>query len=101
MASTPCTIESCKRVSNNLCEHCQQLVCTKHYIEHIKIANDKLPTLADELNCFINSIQERDFTQHVFEQIEQWRDQTHQHINDLCEAKKNSLKIEINEKIHK
>ncbi len=99
MASAKCAVEECKRSSDNRCDHCQAQVCTKHYIEHIKLVNAKLPSLSDELNSIINSMQEQDFTRYVFEQLEQWREQSHRHIDRLCDEKKQELKAEIDQKI--
>jgi hypothetical protein len=99
MASAKCSIDSCKRNSDNVCDHCQGPVCTKHYIEHVQLVNAELPSFSDELNSIINTIQEHDFTHYAFQQIEQWREESHRRIDNLCEEKKEQLKIEIAQKI--
>ncbi|CAF4844872.1 unnamed protein product [Rotaria sp. Silwood1] len=99
MTSSKCSIDGCKRNFDTVCDHCQGQVCTKHYIEHIKLSNAELTSLSDELNLIINTIQQRDLTHHVFEQIEQWREESHQCIDELCEEKKRQLKFEISQKI--
>ncbi len=99
MASSKCSIDSCKRNSDNVCDHCQEPVCTKHYVEHVQLVNAELPSFSDELNSIINTIQQHDFTHYVFEQIEQWREESHRRIDKLCEEKKQQLKSEISQKI--
>jgi hypothetical protein len=99
MASSKCSINDCKRSGDTLCDHCQSQVCTKHFIEHVKLANAELTFLSDELNSMVNSIQQYDLTSHAFKQLEQWREESHQRIDELCEEKKRQLKIEIDQKI--
>jgi hypothetical protein len=98
MASSKCSIDDCKRNSDHACDHCQRSVCTKHYIEHVKLANGELPNFSDELNTMINTMQQHDFSQYAFEQIEQWREESHRRIDNLCDEKKQQLKIEIDQK---
>lgn len=98
MASSKCSVDSCKRNSDNLCDHCQEPVCTKHYIEHVQLVNAELPSFSDEINSIVNTMQEHDFTQYAFEQMEQWREESHRLIDRLCEEKKQQLKIEISQK---
>ncbi|CAF1099506.1 unnamed protein product [Rotaria sordida] len=99
MASSKCSVDGCKRNSDTLCEHCQNQVCTKHYIEHVKLANNELTTLSDEINLMVDKIQQQDLTHHVFEQIEQWREENHRRIDEICDEKKRQLKIEIGQNI--
>lgn len=99
MASSKCSIDSCKRNSDNVCDHCHELVCTKHYIEHVQLVNTELPSFSDELNSILNTIQQHNFTHYVFEQIEQWRAESHRRIDKLCEEKKQQFQIEISQKI--
>ncbi|UJR27907.1 hypothetical protein I4U23_009168 [Adineta vaga] len=93
--STPefnmCSAPDCKRNASALCLHCDQHVCTKHYLEHVKITNDELLPLADQLNTIINSLQELSIdkvSQSAIEQLEQWRKNSHQRIDELFEEKK-------------
>ena len=58
MASSKCSIDGCKRDFDILCAHCQNNFCTKHYMEHVKLANDQLIPLADKLNSIIDSVQQ-------------------------------------------
>jgi hypothetical protein len=74
-------------------------VCTKHYIEHVKLVNAALPACSDELNIIINRMQQYDFKQYAFEQIEKWREESHRRIDNLCDEKKEQVKIEIDQKI--
>jgi hypothetical protein len=99
MASSKCSVSSCKRDFDILCAHCQSNVCTKHYIEHAKLANDELVPLADHLNSIINSIQQLDPLRQAFQQLEEWREISHRHIDKLCNEKKRLLKVEVEHKV--
>ncbi len=99
MASSKCSIDGCKRSSDNVCDHCHGPVCTKHYIEHVQLVNAELPSFSDELNSIVNTMQQHDFTHYAFEQIEQWREESHRRIDKLCEEKKQQLTIEITGKV--
>jgi hypothetical protein len=99
MASSKCSVDDCKRHSDNVCDHCQGPVCTRHYIEHVKLVNAELPALSDELNSLVNTMKQHDFTRYAFEQIEQWREESHRRIDELCAEKKQQLMTEIGQKI--
>jgi len=101
MASSKCSVNGCKRDFDTLCAHCQHNFCTKHYIEHAKLANDELVPLADRLNSIISLIQQLDPLHQAFEQLEQWREMSHRHIDQLCEEKKRQLQAEIEQQIEK
>jgi hypothetical protein len=101
MASSKCSVTGCKRDFDTLCAHCQKNVCSKHYIEHVKLANDQLVPLADQLNSIINSIQQQDPLHQAFQQLEQWREKSHQHIDKLCNEKKQQLQVEVQQRINK
>jgi len=99
MAASKCSIDGCKRTSDTLCDHCQGQICTKHYIEHVKLANGELACFSDELNTIINTIKQHDFTHCALEQIEQWRQESHRYIDELCDEKEQQIKVEIGQKI--
>jgi hypothetical protein len=89
-----CSASECKRDANALCLHCDKHVCTKHYLEHVKLTNDELLPLSDQLNSVINTFQRFDTTclsQFAVEQLEQWRAESHQCIDKLCDEKKKML----------
>ncbi|CAF2849710.1 unnamed protein product [Rotaria sp. Silwood2] len=100
MASSKCSIDGCKRNSDALCDHCKSQLCTKHFIEHVKLVNNELPALSDEINSIVDKLQQRDLTRYVFEQIEQWREESHRRIDEICDEKKQQLKIEIDQNIN-
>ncbi|CAF1509832.1 unnamed protein product, partial [Adineta steineri] len=80
IALTMCSSPECKNDANALCLHCDKHVCTKHYLEHVKLTNDELLPLADQLNTIINTLQEINVThisQLAMEQLEQWRLESH------------------------
>ena len=99
MASSKCSVVDCKRNVNNLCDHCQQWVCTKHYIEHVQLANNELPELSEQLDAMMKKMEEHDFTRCAFEQIDQWREESYRRIDELCEERKQQVKTEITDKI--
>jgi hypothetical protein len=99
MASSRCSISGCKRDFDTLCAHCQCNFCTKHYFEHVKLANDELVPLADRLNSMINSIQQLNPIHQAFQQLEQWRAMSHRHIDKLCNEKKRQLQAEVEQQI--
>jgi hypothetical protein len=57
--------------------------------------------LADQLNTIINSIKQHDPLQQAFRQLEQWRENSHQHIDQLCNEKKKQLQVIVQEKVEK
>ena len=91
MASSKCSVDSCKRDFDTLCGHCQKNVCSKHYIEHVKLANDELSPLADRLNSLINDVQQTTPLQHVLKQLEQWRSNAHRQVDRVCDERKQHL----------
>ncbi len=99
MTSSKCSVSSCKRDFDTHCTHCQCNFCTKHYIEHAKLANDELVPLADRLNFMIDSIQQYDPLHQAFQQLEQWREISHRHIDKLCNEKKRQLQVEVEQKV--
>jgi hypothetical protein len=101
MASSKCRIDGCKRGFDTVCAHCQGNFCTKHYIEHAKLANDELIPLVDQLNSMINTIQQLDPVHQAFEQLEQWRQISHRHIDEVCDETKRELKVEVQQKVEK
>jgi type I site-specific restriction endonuclease len=101
MASSKCSVDGCKRDFDTLCAHCQSNFCTKHYFEHVKLANNELVPLADRLNSIINSIQELDPLHQAFQQLEQWREMSHRQIDKLYNEKKRELQAEVQQKLEK
>ncbi|CAF3484948.1 unnamed protein product [Adineta steineri] len=94
IALTMCSSPECKNDANALCLHCDKHVCTKHYLEHVKLTNDELLPLADQLNTIINTLQEINVThisQLAMEQLEQWRIESHQRIDELYDDKRKTL----------
>lgn len=87
MASSKCSIDGCKRTSDTLCAHRQSQVCTKHYIEHVKEANQELASFSDDLNSLVDLCQQQQPPQRALEQLEQWRDENHRRIDQIYEEK--------------
>jgi hypothetical protein len=70
-------------------------------MEHVKLANDQLVPLADQLNSIINSIQQQDPLHHAFQKLERWREKSHRHIDQICTEKKQQLQAEVQQRINK
>ena len=101
MASSKCSVDSCKRDFDMLCGHCQKNVCTKHYIEHVKLANDELCPLADRLNSLINDVQQSTRRQDVLKELEQWRSDAHQQVDKICDETKQHVQQSVEIKLSK
>ena len=101
MASSKCTINSCKRDFDMLCGHCQKNVCPKHYIEHLKSVNQELIPLADNLNCIVNDIQQGVPLQDALNKLEQWRSHAHQQVNEVCNNTKQHIQQIVEIKLSK
>ncbi|CAF2068019.1 unnamed protein product [Rotaria magnacalcarata] len=99
MTSYKCSVDACKRNSDVLCVHCEDHVCNKHYIQHIKLVNNELFAFSDEINALVNKAQKYDLTNPVFEQLEQWRVEQHRQIDEICDKKKLQLKIVLDRTI--
>ena len=99
MASSKCSIVGCKRTFDTLCDHCQSHVCTKHYIEHVKEANQQLPSFSDDLNAMVDLCQQKHPLQRALRQLEQWRDENHRRIDQIYEEKRQQVQIVIEERM--
>jgi len=66
-------------------------MCSKHYIEHVKLTNDELSPLADRLNSLINDVQQTTPLQHVLKELEQWRSDAHRQVDRVCDERKQQL----------
>ena len=89
-----CSLDACKRDASVLCLHCDKYVCNKHYYEHVKLTNDELVPLSDQLNTLIENLQQMNVTrmsQHAEEQLEQWRQENHRRIDKVYNEKKKLL----------
>ncbi|CAM4810501.1 unnamed protein product [Rotaria magnacalcarata] len=73
------------------------LVCTKHFIQHVKQANAEPIPFSDELNSLVDKIQQHNPTIDIFERLEQWREETHRRVDEICDEKKRQLKIELDQ----
>ena len=101
-ASKSCSIIDCKRDAGALCLHCATYVCTKHYLEHVKLANDELLPLSDQLNTLIDNLQKMNvvrLSQHAEEQLEQWRRTSHSRIDEAYNEKKKTLNNIVEQKL--
>ncbi|CAF3889225.1 unnamed protein product [Rotaria sp. Silwood1] len=97
-----CATSGCKNISNAQCLHCNTFVCTKHYLEHVKLTNDDLAHLSDQLNSIVYRLNQFNITclaKHATEQLDQWREESHRIIDKLCDEKKASLETIIQLKL--
>ncbi|CAF3611772.1 unnamed protein product [Rotaria socialis] len=98
MDTLKCSIDTCKRDFNILCNHCHIQVCTKHFIQHVKQANAELIPFSDELNSLVDKIQQQNPTIDIFEHLEQWREESHRRVDEICDEKKRQLKVQLDQR---
>ncbi|UJR21877.1 hypothetical protein I4U23_024950 [Adineta vaga] len=95
MSALVCDVTGCKRDYDTVCTHCQVNFCSKHYLFHVKKANQDLVPIADQLNAMINKIQYTNPMHQAFQQLEQSREMSHRHIDNLYDEKKRQLQFEV------
>jgi DNA repair exonuclease SbcCD ATPase subunit len=93
-------VEACKREAETHCYHCSRDVCTTHYLEHKKSIQEQLPTFVDEVNVIYDRLRRGDKNQatsapsylvNVYNQLDQWRVDCHQHIDTVYQGVRNQL----------
>jgi hypothetical protein len=93
-------VEACKREAETHCYHCSRDVCTTHYLEHKKSIQEQLPSFVDEVNVIYERLRRSDKNQapsassylvNVYNQLDQWRVDCHQHIDTIYQGVRNQL----------
>ncbi|CAF1389004.1 unnamed protein product [Adineta steineri] len=95
MSALICETKGCNRDFETVCAHCHASFCSKHYVTHIKVANNDLVPLADELNSMINKIQYTNPIHQALHQLEKSRETSHHNIDTIYDEKKRQLQFEV------
>jgi hypothetical protein len=93
-----CQIASCKREAATLCYHCQQEVCHTHFNQHSSMIMTDVYSLADQINILNDDITALSIAQirnSLFNQLQQWRDESINIIENIYIQKQ----VELNERI--
>lgn len=104
-ASKVCEAEgnACKKDVQALCYHCSKNICRRHLMQHAQLIEEKtraeLHSLADQLNELSSrfnhlSISD-DILQKPLDQLEKWRVEAHEKIDQIAENKRRELNGEL------
>jgi hypothetical protein len=100
--SEECSIKSCERRSHILCHGCKLNFCREHMFEHSASIHLQLNPLIDEtnqLNDQLKGINLQDLLQFSYQQLEQWRMESHRTIDVYFAEKCRDLESYINKKL--
>ncbi|CAF0744466.1 unnamed protein product [Adineta steineri] len=95
----------CKRQVRAICLHCSKNLCRIHLIEHTQLIEEnvrsELNTLADKFNELSSKFNDlsisSDFLEQPFSQLEQWRRDAHNKIDEIIEKKRQEINDKIDE----
>ncbi|CAF0715229.1 unnamed protein product [Adineta steineri] len=95
----------CKRQVRAICLHCSKNLCCIHLIEHTQMIEEnvrsELNTLADKFNELSSRFNDlsisSDFLEQPFSQLEQWRLDAHNKIDEIIEKKRQEINDKIDE----
>ncbi|CAF4918637.1 unnamed protein product, partial [Rotaria sp. Silwood1] len=104
-SSKVCEVEGtvCKKDVQALCYHCSKNLCRIHLIQHAQLMEDmtrgKLNSLADKFNelslRFDNISISDNILKIPFVQLEKWRAEAHEKIDQIVEQKRQELNDEL------
>jgi len=100
-AKNKCQLDGCNRAASTRCFCCNKNVCTRHFTEHIDAVKAQIDPLANEINTMVEKIQGltiEQITEPSFAELQQWRSDMHQLIDEIFSAKKKEMEdvIETN-----
>jgi hypothetical protein len=100
-AKNKCQLDGCNRAASTRCFCCNRNVCTRHFAEHIDAVKAQIDPLANEINTMVEKIQDltiEQITEPSFAQLQQWRSDMHQLIDEIFLAKSKEMEdlIETN-----
>ena len=99
-----CTVTECKRTSCALCHCCQQDICLSHLKEHQDLLISQLNPLVDQINVLenrVNALNTENMIGDAREQLEQWRLDSHEKIDQFFKRKSYQLIQNANKKVDK
>jgi hypothetical protein len=104
-ASKVCEAEgnACKKEVQALCYHCSKNLCRVHLMQHAQLIEEKtraeLHSLADKLNEVSSRFKHLSITDDIlqkpFDQLEKWRVEAHEKIDQIVENKRRELNDEL------
>lgn len=100
--SQPCAVQDCKRASRTLCHCCNQNLCRDHFNQHDDLLNSQLNPLKDEINALadrLKAINTTKITSNSRRQLDQWRVNCHQLIDQFYDKKCQELDRCVGESI--
>ncbi|CAF0863114.1 unnamed protein product [Didymodactylos carnosus] len=90
-----CQMKSCSRDIEAHCYHCRRDLCSKHFSKHKQSLHNQIDPVANQINELIHQINLLilpEFTQVPLRELEQWRKESHQLIDQLCLRKRREIK---------
>lgn len=89
LSSIPCVVEKCELASLALCQCCKKDLCIDHLNEHANQRNGKLLPFIDKINVLLNRFTDfYDGDRSNRKQLDQWRDEAFQVIENFYEKKR-------------
>ena len=90
---------TCKKEAQALCYHCSENLCRAHFIQHAQVIQEKtrtdLHSFADKLNELSSRFNELsisdDILQKPLDEIEKWRVEAREKIDEIAENKRRKL----------
>jgi hypothetical protein len=93
-AKNKCQLDGCNRAASTRCFCCNKNVCTRHFTEHIDAVKAQIDPLANEINTMVEKIQGliiEQITEPSFAELQQWRIDMHQLIDEIFLAKSKEM----------
>jgi len=85
-AKQRCQMDACNRAASTHCFCCNKNVCTRHFTEHIDTIKAQIDPLANDINTMVEKIQGltiEQITEGCFAELQQWRVDMHQLIDEI------------------
>jgi hypothetical protein len=100
-AKKKCQLDGCNRAASAICLCCNKNVCTRHFMEHVDVVKAQIDPLANEINTMVEKIQDltiEQITEPSFAQLQQWKTDMYQLIDEIFLTKKKEMEdlIETN-----
>ncbi|CAF0865639.1 unnamed protein product [Didymodactylos carnosus] len=89
-----CEIKLCTFNSSALCSHCNKNLCTRHLTEHTHVINNDHRSLVEQVNQLFNKINRltpAHLTAKPFQQLDEWRNNSHQLIDSFYQGQRQEI----------
>ena len=96
---TKCQLVDCQRVALAYCFCCQNNVCANHLLEHIENMKTNVEPLVSQVKRMMERVENlsiEHFSRPAFAQLDQWRTETYELIDELHQTKTEEVKEELN-----